>query len=64
MPPNRLTADHIVPWKITGREDTPLAVLCNSCNGRKQHRGVDRKTIEAEVAPKSSATIYVPSGTC
>lgn len=38
-PPNRLTADHVIPWKVTGREDTPLSVLCNRCNGRKQHRG-------------------------
>ena len=33
-----LTADHIVPYAKTGDENTPLQVMCRSCNAKKGAR--------------------------
>jgi len=30
-----LTADHVIPYAVTKREDSELACLCRACNGRK-----------------------------
>lgn len=72
--PNYLTADHVVPFASTGSEDSPLAVLCNVCNGRKRHtvtpptpRPARRRGSEGWYSPSrawSVATEYTPSGTC
>ena len=32
-----LTADHVVPYAVSGDTHGPLGVLCRSCNGRKAH---------------------------
>ena len=29
-----MTAEHVVPFALSGREDGPLSVLCRSCNSR------------------------------
>lgn len=35
-PSTDLTADHVIPYAVSGTEDGPLTVLCRPCNGRKQ----------------------------
>lgn len=40
-PSTDLTADHIDPFAVTGREDGPLGVLCRVCNGAKSNRTTD-----------------------
>ena len=37
-----LTADHIVPFALTGSEDSPLQVMCRSCNSRKGAGGAKK----------------------
>lgn len=41
-PSTDLTADHVAPFALTRSEAGAIAVLCRSCNGRKQARGVSR----------------------
>jgi len=36
--PTDLTADHVTPVASGGSDAGALAVLCRSCNGRKQDR--------------------------
>lgn len=39
-PPNVLTADHVIPVALGGREGGELQVLCRKCNSAKADRGV------------------------
>lgn len=37
-PATRLTADHVIPFAVSGDETSELAVLCIGCNSKKRDR--------------------------